>query len=244
MGKKATPETGGKWIEEGVLLGQLIDERYDSRAEFARVAGVTPYKVSNWCRGITRLKGQERTRVAHLLNLPEDALRRIPSINVALNLASDQQIRSLGKDVITTRVGVRHVPIYGALAAGAMAYSYSDVVDFEEMPEWGGDFERWGRIVSGDSMNDEFQDGDIVIFENRRHEDGHAVHAFAEGEDAFKIYRRLPEGERLMPMNPIYAPLELKGYEVRGIVIAKVRYGRNFRQVTEYKGGFRFYDRS
>jgi len=243
MGKKAEPSKFGKWAEEGELLGQLIDERYESRAEFARTMGVTPFKVSNWTRGITRLKGPERTKVARLLNVPENLLRNVAIPDVSLNQGTEKRPdKSLGKEIPAERVGVRHVPVYGSLAAGAMEYSYNDVVDYEELPEWGGNFKRWGKVVLGDSMLPEFEDGDIVIFEDRRHENGHAVHAFREGDDAFKIYRKTASEERLIPTNPECEDLPAKEYEVRGIAIIKVRYGpnRTYRQVTEYRGGYRF----
>jgi SOS-response transcriptional repressor LexA len=231
--------TEGRWTEEGRMLAELIDARFDSHAEFARMMGRTPFVVSNWCRGITRLKGDERKKAAALLQVPETQLIVPTSDDVRLLVSRPVGTKNIGGRVPVARVGFRNVPIYGALTAGAMAYTLSDVLDYEELPDWGGDFERWGRIVSGPSMEPEFVDGDIVIFENRRHEDGHAVHAFANGEDTFKVYKRTAEGERLFPTNSEFDPLEAKEYNVKGVVVARIRNERTHKDVRWYRGGYR-----
>jgi SOS-response transcriptional repressor LexA len=230
-------ERFGEWREEGMVLEQLIEQRYESRADFARDLGVTTDVVSNLVRGITRLKGERRITAARLLHVdPVVFSQKQTPIPAAKSY--EQGIRK--EEVPVAPTGHRHVPIYGALAAGAMSYTYSDVVDWELMPEWGGDFERWGRIVSGSSMEPEFEEGDIVIFENRRHEDGHAVHAFAEGEDTFKIYSRTKDGERLEPLNPAFDALEAKQYQIKGIAIRRIRKGmKGVRDIREYPYGFR-----
>lgn len=232
-------ETEGKWIEEGRLIAELIDRRFDSQAEFARMMDVTPFVVSNWCRGITRLKGEKRRKAAALLQVPESNLVLPVPDELPLAVVNPTGVRNLGAKVPVGRTGYRNVPIYGALTAGAMAYTYSDALDWEELPEWGGEFERWGRIISGSSMEPEFQDGDIVIFENRRHEDGMAVHAFADGEDTFKIYVINKGSERLFPINPEFDPLEAQKYTVKGVAICRIRSDRAHKDYRWYKGGYR-----
>jgi len=220
-----------------VVLEQLIEQRYESRADFARDLGVTTDVVSNLCRGITRLKGERKLTAARLLHV--DPLV-FANKHVPLPAAKPNEPGIRNEEVPVAPSGHRHVPVYGALAAGAMSYTYSDVVDWELMPEWGGDFDRWGRIVSGSSMEPEFEEGDIVIFENRRHEDGHAVHAFSQGEDTFKIYARTKDGERLEPLNPAYEVLEAKEYTIKGIAIRRIRKGpKGIRDIREYPYGFR-----
>lgn len=240
MAKKAV--AFGRWIEEGMILAQLIDAKYESRGEFARDFGTSTDVVSNLCRGITRLKGERRLLAARLLNVDPLVFNgRGIAPTAVVNESRKSYESGISKEKVPVApTGHRHVPVYGALAAGAMSYTHSDVIEWELMPEWGGDFERWGRIVSGTSMEPEFEEGDIVVFENRRHEDGHAVHAFAEGEDTFKIYTRTRDGERLEPLNPDYDTLEAKKYTVKGIAIRRIRKGpRGVRDIREYPYGYR-----
>lgn len=238
------------------MLAELIDLKYDTRTKFADDLGVSKSVVSDICTGRTRLRGTRREKAARLLGV--DAVSLLPLQNDKKSPVKPDSITNLKGEVPVAPAGWKHVPIYGALAAGAMSYTYSDVLEWEVMPEWGGDFERWGRIVSGDSMrrpkkpklNDEdgddfeddgFREGDIVIFESRRHESGHAVHAFDNGEDAFKIYTRSRDGEeRLIPLNPEYEPLEAKKYTVKGIAIKRIRKGpKGVRDIREWPNGYR-----
>jgi transcriptional regulator with XRE-family HTH domain len=225
--------------EEGSVLAELIDQRYESRQRFADDLGVSKNVVSDIVRGRTRLRGPRREKAARLLGVDVKSL--LPLQQGLTSPAIPDLHSNIKGEIPVAPAGWRHVPVYGALAAGAMSYTYSDVLEWEIMPEWGGDFERWGRIVSGDSMNDEFEDGDIVIFENRRFESGHAVHAFAEGEDTFKIYVKDTNGEeRLKPLNPDFPALEAKKYTVKGIVIRRIRKGpKGIRDIREYPNGFR-----
>lgn len=244
------------WKAEGRLLKELIKQRdlkYGDVVSFLeKDFKATEDVVSNWCRGVTPIPPEARPRLATLLNVKEDALRAAISGASPVRVSD---ILNLGQDIRADRTGLRHVPIYGALAAGAMAYNFSDAVDFEELPDWGGVFERWGRIISGNSMymkrpadldpeidwDDGFRDGDIAIFENRRHEEGHAVHAFAEGEDTFKVYRRVGVEERLCPLNSEYDTLEAKKYTVKGICVIRIRRrAGGGRDIREYPGGARF----
>lgn len=104
--------------------------------------------------------------------------------------------------------------------------------------EWGGDFERWGRIISGDSMLPDFEDGDIVIFENRRPEDNQAVYATREGEDAFKILRRSPTGMELWPINPNFEPFSAEDWVIHGVCIYRIRLeARGERAIRDYPAG-------
>jgi hypothetical protein len=187
-------------------------------------------------RGITPITRELRQQLAQALSCPEDALK--PGV---LPVTGAQSSRNIGATVHMVKAGWIHVPIYGALAAGAPGYTMSDVIETELMPEWAGDFERWGRIITGASMEDEFEDGDIAIFENRRAEDGHGVHAFAEGEETFKIYRDMGDGSsELWPTNPAYLPFSAQGYEIRGVCIRRIRKGAHgIRDIREYPHGYR-----
>jgi repressor LexA len=82
--------------------------------------------------------------------------------------------------------------------------------------------------VQGDSMRDEqIEDGDLVLLDQRSTaEDGDTVVALIDdGLATLKRLYRTPEGLRLQPANPDYAPLHRPhgAVEVIGVVIAVMR---------------------
>lgn len=241
MGQTPGASQARKHLVEGKLLARLIDRRFESRAEFARNMEVSPHKVSYWTRGITRLKGEERRQALSLLDASEEDLTPSVYQSEEANKASSGTDRNnLGPDIAIEDDGYEEVPVYGALSAGAMEYTDSDVVTTVKIPRRKNKQHKiWGRFVRGRSMEDEFQDGDIVIFESRPHEDGHAVHAFAEGDDAFKVYRKTAEGERLAPTNPDFDTLPAREYNIAGIAMYRVRTEKDYVDIRMYTGGYR-----
>ena len=126
------------------------------------------------------------------------------------------------------RTGLRFVPVKGAITAGMPASSEADL-EWIEIKDWGGDLERWGRVIEGFSMctesptPDDLQPGDVVVFEDRRPEIGHVVHAFSEGADMVKALRRVSDEVQLWPINPSYKPLPAEGWRIKGIVVMRIR---------------------
>lgn len=208
----------------GKLLQRLRRENGFKQAEFAQELGITPDVLSNIERGRTALTRDLRRKAAVVLKIDE-ALFRMETVN-------------LGREVPVARTGYLMIPIYGAITAGKPGYTLTDVIDWEEMPDWGGDFERWGRIITGESMLPEFEEGDIAIFENRRFEPNHAVHAFCNGEDTFKVYREMPAGPELWPINEAYDPFSAKDWNVKGVCIRRIqKKERGIRDIREYPHG-------
>lgn len=220
---------------EGKRLGELLQARGLRAADLSRLTGVSQDVVSNILRGVTALSYDRLHQFAEALATSPEAIR--PSLDRA-------SIANLGLAIPVARAGYRMIPIYGAITAGQPAYTTADVIEWEEMPEWGGDFERWGRVIVGESMHDEFEEGDIAIFENRRHEPGHGVHAFCNGEDTFKIYRVIDGAPQLWPINSEYEPipiLQAEGqlnWKVKGVCIRRIRrQPRGVRDIREYPHG-------
>ncbi|MBX3117876.1 MAG: LexA family transcriptional regulator [Fimbriimonadaceae bacterium] len=153
--------------------------------------------------------------------------------------ARNFEIINVGQEIPVARTGHRMVPIYGAITAGQPSYSIADAIDYIEMPEWGASFERWGRVITGESMAPEFEEGDIAIFENRRYEIGHGVHAFHDGEDSFKVVRQIDGKFELWPINSEYQPIDADGWKVKGVCIRRIRHQeRGIVDTREYPYGF------
>jgi repressor LexA len=119
------------------------------------------------------------------------------------------------------------LPLMGRVVAGHPIEAIED-------PEWVQVLARLARgatyalRVQGDSMRDEqIEDGDLVLLDQRSTaEDGDTVVALIDdGLATLKRLYRTPEGLRLQPANPDYAPLHRPhgAVEVIGVVIAVLR---------------------
>lgn len=88
--------------------------------------------------------------------------------------------------------------------------------------------ESFALMVLGDSMQPEFNEGDVVVIEPEGlATDGSFVLARHAGEWIFRQLRRMDAGWILQALNPAYAPIHLADLSaVRGVIIQKSRPGR------------------
>jgi SOS-response transcriptional repressor LexA len=120
------------------------------------------------------------------------------------------------------RAGVRFIPIYAGIPAGHPTANDMDV-DYEEVLDWGNDFERWGRIINGYSMAKMLLPGDIAVFENRRFENGDVVHAYKDGEDCVKAIRGNGDAVQLFSFNEDYEPFSAVEWKAKGVLVQRIR---------------------
>ena len=233
-----------KWAAEGKILGQLIDQKFDGYSEFASLLGVSEDVVTNLVTGRTQLKGERRKKVARILNVSEDFFVARASVPMVAKEERKAYASNLGRTIPVARTGYRIIPIFGSVPAGNPATNFSDAIDYIEAPEWGSEFERWGRTVTGDSMSDPnepgeaFEPGDIAIFENRRASENQGVHATRDGEDAFKILRRIKGRLEFWPINPAYPTFSAEDWNIMGVCVQRVRYGKGgIEDVRYYRHG-------
>jgi len=125
--------------------------------------------------------------------------------------------------------------------------SYTGDVDYIDMIDWGNSTERYGRLITGDSMeaddpeNEDIRDGDVVIFETREPERWHVVHAYNAtlNEDTCKIWDK----DVLVPNNPDFAPIQMKDphvWQIIGVAVCVIRTGpRRKRTTVEYPEGLK-----
>lgn len=156
-------------------------------------------------------------------------------IDRALEVLAD--IPKNRKRIATMPKQLRSIPVYTTIMAGEPGYYDADV-DYEEIPEWGGEFQRWGRVVQGESMEPILRSGDIVIFEDRQHDSGAVVHAFSAGTDCIKCFRMVNGEPRLVSFNPDGPEFSGKEWNVKGVCVGRIRYGGyRSRSVMEFPGG-------
>lgn len=200
-------------------------------ADLARRLDLDHGRVSNWERGQHDPPYDMILRIADALDVSVDWLMGEP---VPMRDPASSRMKPIA------RAGTRWIPVFGGIAAGSPTSNTGEAVDWYEMRDWGGDFERWGRVVDGFSMEPFLEAGDMAIFENRQWEPGHIVHAYNDGEDTVKQIRRIEGRLTLCPTNPEYEPIDAESWHVKGVCIAYVRHeddgGMTLR---EYKNGYR-----
>jgi len=132
---------------------------------------------------------------------------------------------------------LRPIPVYTTIMAGEPGAFDADV-DFEDIPDWGGEFVRWGRVIDGDSMMPVLIPGDIAVFENRREEYGSVVHAFQDGDDCVKCLRQIDGQPVLTSFNEDGPTFSAAGWKAKGVCVARIRYEAfKIRHYTEFPGG-------
>jgi transcriptional regulator with XRE-family HTH domain len=182
--------------------------------DLAERLGISHGRLSNWERGEHDPPPELIERIAQILRVNIEWLLGDP-------VPMHDPTAGITKPV--HRAGSRIVPIFGAISAGKPAHMISDAVEYYEMVEWGGDFERWGRIVDGWSMEPHLTAGDWAIFENRRWEPGHIVHAYRDGEDTVKQVRFFNGVLTLCPTNEGYDQVDGRDWHIKGVCIGLVR---------------------
>ncbi len=205
-------------------IGQRIKQAREAllpapmkQAQLAEMLGVSQARLSNWERG------EHEPLLEHVI-----AAAAVLGVSLDWLLSGGSPMRGAIQPVPVYRQGVRFVPVKGAITAGMPATSEADV-EWLEIKDWGGDMERWGRVIEGFSMTsehptpDDLQPGDIAIFEDRRAELGHVVHAFSEGTDVVKAIRRMENRVELWPINPGYEPFSADGWRIKGVVVMRIR---------------------
>lgn len=200
--------------------------------DLAKALQVLPQRLNGWEKGKHDPPTEMLERIASTLQV---------SIEWLLGEPVPMRDPSVSEQRAVYRAGVRLVPIYGAITAGSPSSTDSQVVKWYEMKDWGGEFERWGRIIDGFSMEPELQDGDWAIFENRLAEPSHVVHAYDAGQDTVKVWRRVNGKSWLWPANPDYEPIDATGWNVKGVCIGYVRWDSDGSETLKtYRSGMRW----
>lgn len=186
-------------------------------------------------RWLAQQVGSTDTTVAHILN-GETRNPRDPGI-IARMLDALDQVPTTGERVRLAPRGMRVIPVASTIMAGPPSMNMADV-EYEEVPDWGLEFERWGRTIEGESMLPVFRPGDIAIFENRRAENGHVVHAFKDGEDCIKVLRYKGDIAELQSFNADMAPFPADGWASKGVCVGRIRYKQyRIREFTDFPSG-------
>ena len=163
-------------------LGLLINQVADA-------VGVSAATVSRWESG--HIQNMKRNHVEALANV----LRVSPYLLLGIEEKPKRFVP---------------IPVYSSVSAGNGAYADGNIDSYIEIPESlarRGEF--FGLVVTGDSMEPEIMNNDIIIV-NRTGEprEGQIVVAIVNGDEGFcKRFVRHENGIGLLSTNPAYRPL-------------------------------------
>lgn len=118
------------------------------------------------------------------------------------------------------------LPLVGRIAAGRPieAVEVPDTIDLEDI--FTSRYPVRVLTVIGDSMiNDQIQDGDLVVYEERSNpRNGDTVIALIGNDEAtLKRFYREKNRIRLQPANDEYKPIYTRDLEIQGVVIGVIR---------------------
>jgi len=222
-------------------IRNLRKARHLSQRALGEKSGVGRSAIAQYEAGRNEPPLEIARKLAEALGTsPAELLDLAPVSGIPLMQPVNNSNTNLGREVPIARAGYKFVPVYGAITAGLPGTSYSDVLEWIELPEWG-EFQRWGRVVEGDSMTPEFEPEDVAIFEDRAWSHGDGVHAFKDGEDVFKIAWKVGDTVLLRPINRDHPDIDAKDWQIKGVCIKRIRdLGRGTTDTRDYRSGFKW----
>ena len=121
------------------------------------------------------------------------------------NVSTDYLLEQIKKDDLTN-FDIIQIPLLGKIAAGYPTTMFADVIDYIDIPAdmARGNKELFALKTKGRSMEPNFIEGDILIFEKTEDcENGQFCAVAVNGDDAtFKKVTKTDAGIMLQPLNP------------------------------------------
>lgn len=142
-------------------------------------------------------------------------LEAIKGVAYGLDVSVDDLLKMLDDDqefIINTDNtyynDVKQIPLLGKIQAGVPTTMFADVIDYIDIPAdmARGNKELFALKTKGKSMEPNFIEGDILIFEKTEDcENGQFCAVAVNGDDAtFKKVTKIDTGIMLQPLNPAF----------------------------------------
>ena len=123
------------------------------------------------------------------------------------DVSTDYLLEQIKKDDLTNS-DIVQIPLLGKIAAGYPTQMFADVIDYIDIPAdmARGNKELFALKTKGKSMEPNFIEGDILIFEKTDNcENGQFCAVAVNGDDAtFKKVTKTDSGIMLQPLNPAF----------------------------------------
>lgn len=123
------------------------------------------------------------------------------------NVSTDYLLEQIKKDDLTN-FDIIQIPLLGKIQAGVPTEMFLDIIDYIDIPAdmARGNKELFALKTTGKSMEPNFIEGDILIFEKTDNcENGQFCAVAVNGDDAtFKKVTKTDTGIMLQPLNPAF----------------------------------------
>lgn len=138
------------------------------------------------------------------------------------NVSTDYLLEQIKKDDLTN-FDIIQIPLLGKIAAGYPTQMFADVIDYIDIPAdmARGNKELFALKTKGDSMQPNFIENDILIFEKSSNcESGQYCAVSVNGDEAtFKKVIKNENGIMLQPLNPNYESKFYTNKEIKNLPI-------------------------
>ncbi|WP_020006097.1 LexA family protein [Salinicoccus albus] len=141
-----------KLFQERLL--QAIKESGLTKAEISKRSGISRGSITDYVKGRYEAKQDKVYQLAQVLGVKSEWLM---GYNVSKNNSTQP----------VTPIQVKPVPVVSQISAGKPVYGEENIIEYTYVPEnlFKLANDLFGLKISGDSMDKEFKEGDIVIVE-------------------------------------------------------------------------------
>lgn len=184
-------------------------------SELSEKAHIPKSAISQYLSGLYEAKQKTIFKLATALNISEAWLM---GLDVPMEKNFDDNIQGKEKETNSAIVFV-----YGTIPAGIPMECIEDIIDTEEISAdmLKGGKQYFGLKVKGDSMEPDYLDGDIIIFQKQDDcENGDDCVVMVNGNDGtFKRVFKNENGIILQPLNNKYQPMIYSNEQIENLPV-------------------------
>ena len=184
-------------------------------SELSEKAHIPKSAISQYLSGLYEAKQKTIFKLATALNISEAWLM---GLDVPMEKNFDDNIQGKEKETNSAIVFV-----YGTIPAGIPMECIEDIIDTEEISAdmLKGGKQYFGLKIKGDSMEPDYLDGDIIIFQKQDDcENGDDCVVMVNGNDGtFKRVFKNENGIILQPLNNKYQPIIYSNEQIENLPV-------------------------
>ena len=197
-------------------LRELRNEKEMNQTDVAKILGVTTGAYSNYENGTRDISTEMLLKLSAFFDVSVDYI--------------------LGTTFVRKEnISASKILVYGSIPAGIPMEMIEDIIDTEEISaslvKSGKQY--FGLRIKGNSMEDKYKDGDIVIFEKTENcENGQDCVVMVNGYDGtFKRVYKNEYGITLQPLNiDLYSPLSFSNEQIENLPVKIIGVAREIRR--------------
>ena len=208
-----------------MILGDLIKEYRNknklSLRDFAQKCGLSHSYISALEKNIDPRTGKPIAPTLDTVKYISKGMNL--SIEDILKILDDEQEFKMNEEAPLYSSSPAMVFVYGTIPAGVPIECIEDIIDTEEISAdmLKGGKQYFGLKIKGDSMEPDYLDGDVIIFEKKDDcENGDDCCVMVNGSDGtFKRVFKNENGIILQPLNNRYEPLIFSNEQIEKLPV-------------------------